>query len=125
MNSGPSGFGSAPVTKVLVLATAGTSVLLQLTLSARKGQAGTLIVSTAQLLVFRHLGELAFGTILLYYFRIFERQRGSERYSSLMHTYNAVMTSSAEHQVTDELQSPFLAGCSGKLDLSTYGEKRH
>ena len=35
-----------------------------------------------QSLVFRHPGELACGTLLLYYFRLFERQRGSAKHGA-------------------------------------------
>ena len=78
MNAGPGGFGNAPFTKGLILVVSGSSLLLQGSPGLRR-TLGPSLVSVAQLLVFRHLGELTIGSVLLYYFRIFERQRGSER----------------------------------------------
>lgn len=76
MNSGASGFIGAPVSKALLLAASGSSFLLQQRTSS------DFFTSSARLFAFRHLGELAFGAVLLYYFRIFERHWGSERCES-------------------------------------------
>lgn len=75
MENASIGFRHAPVTKFVLLTTSGLSVALQ---------NSDLRVSSSALrffepFLFRQLGELAFGTYLLYTFRVFERQRGSER----------------------------------------------
>ena len=43
-----------------------------------------------QSLIFRHPGELACGTLLLYYFRLFERQRGSAKHGACTATVLAI-----------------------------------
>lgn len=77
MDAGVAGFGNAPVTRALLLFTAGSSLLLQ-------GSTHSITVNRHVLAVlepfgFRHLGELAFGSYLFYQFRTLERQRGAER----------------------------------------------
>ncbi|KAK9795850.1 hypothetical protein WJX73_004441 [Symbiochloris irregularis] len=84
MNAGPAGFVGAPVSKVLVLSVLGSSVLVQATSAAGASQHRVVyLLSTAgRLLIFRHPGVLIFGTALLYYFRLFERQWGAVKYGS-------------------------------------------
>ncbi|XP_020570799.1 rhomboid-like protein 20 [Phalaenopsis equestris] len=89
MNGGPSGFQNAPVTRNLVIACAFLTVLF-----VARGRSASLgfsyqditqrlrflriIVST---FAFSSVPELMFGLYLLYYFRLFERQIGSNKYS--------------------------------------------
>ena len=77
MDVGPAGFNSAPVTKALLLVTAGSSLLLQGPRSS--WPSGSQFAPLIEPFVFKHLGELAFGSYLFYHFRILERQRGPER----------------------------------------------
>ena len=75
-------FRGAPVTKGLVIVITGTTCLLQGSRGLRRSLPRA-VESLSQIFVFRHLGELVFGSILVYFFRIFERQLGSERQVSL------------------------------------------
>ncbi|CAN8287027.1 unnamed protein product [Cochlearia groenlandica] len=86
---GPSGFNNAPVTKALVV----TSFVFTLFFGIRGGSSKLglsyldvfekfriwkLIISA---FAFSSIPELLFGLYLLYYFRVFERQMGSNKYS--------------------------------------------
>lgn len=90
LSAGPPGFVHAPVTKavigLVVLATVFGSILdshTRLTLRVsdviHNFQVWRLITHN---FVFTTPGELLFGTVLLYYFRLFERQMGSSRYAA-------------------------------------------
>ncbi|KAL3632574.1 Rhomboid-like protein 20 [Castilleja foliolosa] len=87
MNGGPSGFNNAPVTRIVVIA----SILFTIVFGIRsrnlpwsyqdifkKLQIWKLIVSVFG---FSSTPELVFGVYLLYYFRVFERQIGSNKYT--------------------------------------------
>ncbi|KAL3637134.1 Rhomboid-like protein 20 [Castilleja foliolosa] len=87
MNGGPSGFNNAPVTRIVVIA----SILFTIVFGVRsrnipwsyqdifkKLQIWKLIVSVFG---FSSTPELVFGVYLLYYFRVFERQIGSNKYT--------------------------------------------
>ncbi|KAG0610681.1 hypothetical protein M758_7G083600 [Ceratodon purpureus] len=88
MNAGPSGFHNAPVTKGIVLACGLASVLVgtqggarAISLSYQK------VVQNLQIwrllsspCVFSSTPELLFGLYLVYFFRVFERQIGSNKY---------------------------------------------
>ncbi|OAY77468.1 Rhomboid-like protein 20 [Ananas comosus] len=89
MNGGPSGFHNAPVARAFVLA----CVLLTAVFGVR-GRALRLGLSYqdiiknfqlwrifASVFAFSSTPELLFGVYLLYYFRVFERQMGSNKYS--------------------------------------------
>ncbi|KAJ1686751.1 hypothetical protein LUZ63_018141 [Rhynchospora breviuscula] len=89
MNGGPSGFHNAPVTKTIVIATAlftipfgirGNSSKLGLAYQDifEKLRIWRLISS---IFAFSSTPELIFGLCLLYYFRVFERQIGSNKYA--------------------------------------------
>uniref|UniRef100_A0A1J3JAC2 Ubiquitin-associated domain-containing protein 2 n=1 Tax=Noccaea caerulescens TaxID=107243 RepID=A0A1J3JAC2_NOCCA len=89
MNGGPSGFHNAPVTKAFVITGALFTVFFgirgrssKLGLSYQdifeKFRIWKLIMST---FAFSSTPELMFGLYLLYYFRVFERQIGSNKYS--------------------------------------------
>ncbi|CAL4957290.1 unnamed protein product [Urochloa decumbens] len=89
MQGGVSGFQNAPVTRAVVLA----SGLLSVVFSAQR-RARTLGISYQDTITnfrlwkmfpsvfaFQSTPELMFGLYLLYYFRVFERQIGSNKYS--------------------------------------------
>eukprot|EP01018_Ginkgo_biloba_P036217 Gb_32783 [translate_table: standard] len=89
MNNGPSGFHNAPVTKGLVITCTIVSIIIGMqggssacSLSyqaiVRKLHLWRLVTSA---FVFSSTPELMFGLYLLYYFRVFERQIGSNKYS--------------------------------------------
>ncbi|VVB02922.1 unnamed protein product [Arabis nemorensis] len=89
MNGGPSGFNNAPVTKAFVIATGLFTVFFgirggssKLGLSYQdifeKLRIWKLIKST---FAFSSTPELFFGLYLMYYFRVFERQIGSNKHS--------------------------------------------
>ncbi|KAK0597941.1 hypothetical protein LWI29_030062 [Acer saccharum] len=89
MNGGPSGFNNAPVTRIFVIACALFTLFFgiqgrfnKLGLSYqdifRNFRLWKLIVSV---FAFSSAPELMFGLYLLYYFRVFERQIGSNKYS--------------------------------------------
>ncbi|XP_074320561.1 rhomboid-like protein 20 [Silene latifolia] len=89
MNGGPSGFNNAPVTKGIVISSAlftifygfqGRSHKLGLSYQDvfQNPKMWKIIVS---MYAFMSTPELMFGLFLLYYFRVFERQMGSNKYS--------------------------------------------
>ncbi|CAA0812840.1 Ubiquitin-associated (UBA) protein [Striga hermonthica] len=89
MNGGPSGFNNAPVTRVVVTASILFTVVFGIQGRSRsfnwsyqdifkKFQIWKLIVSVFG---FSSTPELIFGVYLLYYFRVFERQIGSNKHT--------------------------------------------
>ncbi|KAK9290501.1 hypothetical protein L1049_008671 [Liquidambar formosana] len=89
MNGGPSGFNNAPVTRTFVIACGLFTVFFGI--QGRSNKLGLsyqdifgklhfwkLIMSV---LAFSSTPEMMFGLYLLYYFRVFERQIGSNKYS--------------------------------------------
>ncbi|GBG72237.1 hypothetical protein CBR_g11167 [Chara braunii] len=88
MNSGPSGFQNAPITKAIIISSAGLSlaagsrgVLRHLSLTyAGVFQRFELWRSFTGNLVFASLPEMIFGLYLLYFFRMFERRAGSSKF---------------------------------------------
>eukprot|EP00667_Euglena_gracilis_P012558 EG_transcript_12891 len=83
-------FHNAPVTKFIILATAGFSVLngvlhtpprilTILDILERPSRAGRLFILPW---TYYSAGELLFGTLLLYFFRVFERHWGSPKFAS-------------------------------------------
>lgn len=81
MNAGAGGFAGAPVTKFILAGSISSSVILQAAHGFQRRPSPYLHFLT-QSLVFRHPGELACGTLLLYYFRLLERQRGSAKHGA-------------------------------------------
>lgn len=99
MNSGPSGFNNAPVTKVVVIACGIASVIVgtqggakACTLSyqalAKKHQVWRVLTSSC---IFSSTPELIFGLYLVYFFRVFERQIGSNKYSVFL-VFSTIVT---------------------------------
>nr|ACU18523.1 unknown [Glycine max] len=89
MNGGPSGFTNAPVTRAFIIASALFTIFFGI-----QGRFGTLGLSyqdifgkirlwklIMSIFSFSSTPELMFGLYLLYYFRVFERQVGSNKYS--------------------------------------------
>ncbi|KAJ3703065.1 hypothetical protein LUZ61_006770 [Rhynchospora tenuis] len=89
MNGGPSGFHNAPVTKTIVIATALFTILFGVRGNSSKlGLAYQDIFEKlrmwrliSSIFAFSSTPELIFGLCLLYYFRVFERQIGSNKYA--------------------------------------------
>ncbi|URE27047.1 UBA [Musa troglodytarum] len=89
MHAGPTGFRNAPVTRTLVI----TSAVLSVTsaVSGRPRRLGLsfqdifenhdLLKAIPSVFAFSSTPELVAGFYLLYYFRVFERQIGSNKYS--------------------------------------------
>ena len=69
------------MTKFVLATSLSSSVVAQAVRSFRNPPPAYLHWFT-QSFVFRHPGELASGAILLYYFRLFERQRGSAKHGA-------------------------------------------
>ncbi|TKY62715.1 Rhomboid protein 20 [Spatholobus suberectus] len=89
MNGGPSGFTNAPVTRAFIIASALFTIFFGI-----QGRYNTLGLSYQDIFgkfrlwklimsvfSFSSTPELMFGLYLLYYFRVFERQIGSNKYS--------------------------------------------
>ncbi|XP_020213164.1 rhomboid-like protein 20 [Cajanus cajan] len=89
MNGGPSGFTNAPVTRAFIIASALFTIFFGI-----QGRYNTLGLSyqdvfgkfriwkwIMSIFSFSSTPELMFGLYLLYYFRVFERQIGSNKYS--------------------------------------------
>lgn len=100
MNGGPSGFNNAPITRTFVIACCLFSIVFgiqgrsnKLGLSYqdiwKKLQLWKLVVSV---FTFSSTPELMFGAYLLYYFRVFERQIGSNKYSVFV-TFSIIVSS--------------------------------
>ena len=83
MNAGATGFAGCPVSKVVLAASISTSVAAQAALGFKR-RPPSYLNFLSQSLIFRHPGELACGTILLYYFRLFERRRGSAKHGAFV-----------------------------------------
>ncbi|XP_077243530.1 rhomboid-like protein 20 [Tasmannia lanceolata] len=116
MNGGPSGFHNAPVTRTIVIACALLTILVGIqgrssTLGLsyqdlfRKHQLWRLFVSA---FAFSSTPELMFGLYLLYYFRVFERQIGSNKYSVFI-MFSMVVTSLFEILPLQLLKEPTLS----------------
>ncbi|XP_072976363.1 rhomboid-like protein 20 [Typha angustifolia] len=89
MNGGPSGFHNAPVTRAFLLVSAVLTIVfgvqgrsLRLGLSYQNLSENFHIWRIcASVFAFSSTPELIFGLCLLYYFRVFERQIGSNKYT--------------------------------------------
>ncbi|XP_011620740.1 rhomboid-like protein 20 isoform X2 [Amborella trichopoda] len=89
MNNGPSGFHNAPVTRTFVIACTILTIFIGMQgRSSSLGLANQDIFKKLRLwrlissiFAFSSTPELMFGIYLLYYFRVFERQIGSNKYS--------------------------------------------
>ncbi|XP_010271794.1 PREDICTED: rhomboid-like protein 20 isoform X3 [Nelumbo nucifera] len=115
MNGGPSGFYNAPVTKTFVIACALFTIFLGI-----QGRSSTLGLSyqdvfgklhlwrfLASFITFSSTPELMFGLYLLYYFRVFERQIGSNKYSVFI-LFSVIISSLFEVLTLAFLKDPTL-----------------
>lgn len=74
---------NAPLSKLLFMGTACSSLVQQVARASSRRV--PLVVSLlTRALVFQHPGELLFGCVLLYHFRLFERQLGSAKYGAFL-----------------------------------------
>lgn len=116
MNGGPSGFNNAPITRTLVVACClftiffgiqGRSNKLGLSYQDiwKKLQLWKLIVSVFS---FSSTPELMFGAYLLYYFRVFERQIGSNKYSVFV-SFSIIVSSLLQLFAQSFLNDPALS----------------
>eukprot|EP01024_Parvocaulis_polyphysoides_P068121 TRINITY_DN8259_c0_g1_i6.p1 TRINITY_DN8259_c0_g1~~TRINITY_DN8259_c0_g1_i6.p1 ORF type:complete len:297 (-),score=25.41 TRINITY_DN8259_c0_g1_i6:77-910(-) len=82
-DTGPAGFAFAPVSQGLLFVTLSSSMTFQ---AAKISQESIprFIRPLIRNFIFVHPGELIFGLGLLYYFRLFERQKGSVNYGSFL-----------------------------------------
>ncbi|KAK2991452.1 hypothetical protein RJ640_012060 [Escallonia rubra] len=124
MNGGPSGFNNAPITRTFVIACALFTIMFgirgrssKLGLSYQdifeKLQLWKIIVSV---FAFSSTPELMFGLYLLYYFRVFERQIGSNKYSVFI-LFSVIVSLALEVLALALLKDPTL----NKLTSGPYG----
>ena len=73
---------NAPVTKGILLASAGASIFSQAARASSRHPVPLSLQPLSHILVFRSPAELVFGTFLIYYFRLLERQNGSAKFGS-------------------------------------------
>ncbi|XP_072954381.1 rhomboid-like protein 20 [Typha angustifolia] len=124
MNGGPSGFHNAPITKAIVIATAlftlpfgihGRSLMLGLSYQDiyEKLRIWRFVSSV---FAFSSTPELIFGLSLLYYFRVFERQIGSNKYLVFI-VFSVIVSLLFEILTLGYLKDPSL----GRLASGSYG----
>ncbi|KAL9232638.1 hypothetical protein vseg_007724 [Gypsophila vaccaria] len=124
MNGGPSGFNNAPVSKAVVIFCALFTVFFgfqgrshKLGLSYQdvfqKPKIWKIIVS---IYAFMSTPELTFGLFLLYYFRVFERQIGSNKYSVFI-LFSFVVSFILESVILTLLKDPSFSIVSGPYSL--------
>ncbi|XP_026417939.1 rhomboid-like protein 20 [Papaver somniferum] len=115
MNGGPSGFQNAPVSRAFVLASGLLTIYFGI-----QGRSSTLGLSyqesfkklkiwklIASVFAFSSTPELMFGLYLLYYFRVFERQIGSNKYSVFI-LFSVIVSSVFEVLALTLLKDPTL-----------------
>lgn len=112
MNAGAGGFAGAPVTKFILASSISSSVILQAAHGLQRRAPSPYLHFLSQSFVFRHPGELACGTLLLYYFRLLERQRGSAKHGACVASTLAISYA---------LQSAVSAALSTVLPSGPYG----
>ena len=107
-----------------------TSVILQAASRASRRRSTLVVDAFAHALAFKHPGELLFGALLTYYFRLFERQMGTGKYgayliivSGLSYAIEAVLTAATTalrpHLATptDPIHTNHLSPASGLYPL--------
>lgn len=82
MNAGPAGFRGAPLSKALVIASVSTSIIVQAAAKTARRRSLAFVDAFAHAVSFKHPGELLFGALLTYYFRVLERQMGTGKYGA-------------------------------------------
>ncbi|KAK9671193.1 hypothetical protein RND81_12G012500 [Saponaria officinalis] len=124
MNGSPSGFNNAPVTKAVVICSA-----LFTTFFGFRGRSHKLGLSyqdvfqnpkiwkiIVSIYAFMSTPELMFGLFLLYYFRVFERQIGSNKYSVFI-LFSFAVSFFLESVVLGLLKDPSFSIASGPYSL--------
>ncbi|KAK4377887.1 hypothetical protein RND71_004183 [Anisodus tanguticus] len=124
MNVGPSGFNNAPVTRALVIACTLFTIIFGV--RGRANQLGWSYQDIFQKLqiwkqiisafTFSSTPELVFGLYLLYYFRVFERQIGSNKYSVFL-LFSFVVSLLLEALALQLIKDPSLSILSGPYGL--------
>ncbi|KAG7671066.1 hypothetical protein Ndes2437A_g04716 [Nannochloris sp. 'desiccata'] len=107
MNAGPGGFRGAPLTKALVMVSVSTSIIVQAASKASRRRRNAIVDSFIHAVSFKHPGELLFGALLTYYFRLLERQMGTSKYSAyaliscgIGYAFEAGLTATAAHRTS-------------------------
>ncbi|WOK96785.1 rhomboid-like protein 20 [Canna indica] len=124
MNGGPSGFHNAPVTKTFVVASAFMTVLFGLQgRSLRLGLSYLDIFENVRLwkfvssvFAFSSTPEMIFGLYLLYYFRVFERQIGSNKHTVFI-LFSLILSLLLEVLALAYLKDPMTKLASGPYGL--------
>lgn len=124
MNGGPSGFNNAPVTRAVIICSALFSVFFGI-----KGRSNKLALSyqdvfqnpllwkiIVSMYAFASTPELLFGLYLLYYFRVFERQIGSNKYSVFI-LFSAIVSFLLQSVTLALLKDPSASITSGPFGL--------
>ena len=111
MNAGAGGFAGAPVTKFILASSLSSSVILQ-AVHGFQHRPSPYLHFVSQFVIFRHPGDLTCGTVLLYYFRLLERQRGSAKHGACVASTLAISYA---------LQSAVSAALSIVLPSGPYG----
>ncbi|GAB2295614.1 Rhomboid-like protein 20 [Dionaea muscipula] len=115
MNGGTSGFNNAPVTRAFIIASALFTILFGI--QERSNKLGLsfqdvfhniqLWKLAASVFAFSSTPELIFGLYLLYYFRVFERHIGSNKYSVFI-VFSVIISLLLEIAALSFLQDPGL-----------------
>jgi hypothetical protein len=107
--------GGAPLTKALVMASVSTSIIVQAASKASRRRRNVLVDSFIHAVAFKHPGELLFGALLTYYFRLLERQMGTSKYSAyaliccgIGYAFEAGFTATAAHRTSASGLYPLL-----------------
>lgn len=123
MNGGPSGFNNAPVTRSFIVASAIFTVFSGIQGGAHKlgfsyqdvYQKVNFLKILESAFAFSSTPELMFGLYMLYYFRVFERQIGSNKYSVF------ILFSSMTSIICEVLALALLKDTSLKFTPGPYG----
>lgn len=119
MNAGPSGFHNAPVTKLVVIACGIASVLVSMQGGAKACSLSYQAIVKKLYLrrivtsswIFSSTPELIFGLYLVYFFRVFERQIGSNKYTVFL-LFSTIMTTIFELVAVVTFKDPSPLGLS-------------
>eukprot|EP01117_Protostelium_nocturnum_P020265 TRINITY_DN9031_c0_g1_i1.p1 TRINITY_DN9031_c0_g1~~TRINITY_DN9031_c0_g1_i1.p1 ORF type:complete len:317 (-),score=106.11 TRINITY_DN9031_c0_g1_i1:194-1111(-) len=90
LNSGASGFQNAPISKMGMILVGGTSVLVSMTKQKnlfefpKIGNIFEFWRLFSSHFPFGSASEILFGMLLIYYFRVFERQMGSRKFAAFL-----------------------------------------
>ncbi|KAL6059273.1 Rhomboid-like protein 20 [Balamuthia mandrillaris] len=116
-----SGFRNAPVSKALLIGTAGASILVSIAGVRSRFVLDNLqenLISLQWWRLFTHKfffsnpGELLLGLILIYYFRLFERQMGSSKFGAfvVLSTFISFLLELSYLVLFGRINSPYISG---------------